>query len=297
MKIPISIVIPFYNDNKNFYEFFEQNYQMIKKNNSENQIIAIDDGKNDALVGALKNKYTDVMLIQHQTNKGFSISINDGVNAASHDVVYLLNSDILLKKHMFDAVNKHFENKNVFGVTFRSEYPDGRLREGAKTLIWKGGMPQIRHAERHFPLPDKNGNIQSVYAVGGHCAVRKSMFLELNGMDHDTFHPFYWEDTDLGIRARKNNWEIHYEPKANVVHPMENSSIKSNFRTEYINRIKFRNRTFFALKNFNSPSRRIGIRFYLTINFLKKFIQFRNVSDAYKQSLGYINSFQKLKKK
>ena len=81
------------------------------------------------------------------------------------------------------------------------------MREGAKALSWKTGLPFILHAERDFPKKDSDGKIRSFYPVGGHCAIRKSMFLSLKGMDHKLFHPFYWEDTDLGCNAIKNGWK------------------------------------------------------------------------------------------
>ena len=295
MNSPVSIVIPFYNDDKNFTEFFDRNYAIIKKNNSQNEVIAIDDGKNTLLIEAVEATYKDVILIRHPINKGFSLSINAGVEQAKHDIVYLLNSDILLTPEALTFTTIHFENKQLFAVTLKSQYPDGRIREGAKSLIWAGGMPKMRHAERHFPKPNKEGIIPSAYAVGGHCAIRKSMFLQLNGMDHDTYHPFYWEDSDLSTRAIQNGWEIIYEPMAAVFHPPENSSIKSNFQKEYINSIKFRNRTFFALKNFNSPIRKFQVRVYLSVNFLQKILKLKNMKDAYAQSLGHIKSFKKIR--
>ncbi len=290
-----SIVIPFYNDDKNFETFFWQNYRLIKNINPENEIIAIDDTKNEKLFSALKHDYSDVILISHKKNRGFAVSVNEGVEAAKYEIVFLFNSDLLVSEDAFKFTVGHFNDEKLFAVTLQSHYPDGRIREGAKSLHWKGGMPKLRHAVRHFPKPDKNGIISSVYAVGGHCAVRKSMYLQLNGMDHKTFHPFYWEDSDLGIRALKKSWKIIYEPKAVVTHPMENSSIKTNFQKEYISEIKFRNRTFFALKNFNTPLRRAQIKLYLAFNFIKKVIKLKDVTNAYKQSLGLINEYKKIR--
>lgn len=290
----ISIVIPFYKDDINFDQFFEQNYRLIKKINPANEIIAIDDTKNEKLSQTVKKDYTDVNLITHSENKGYAVSVNEGVKAAKNEIVFLLNSDILVSEEAFKFTVGHFADERLFAVTLQSQYPNGKIREGAKSLIWKGGMPKLRHAARHFPKPNNNGVIHSAYAVGGHCAVRKSMYLQLNGMDYKTFHPFYWEDSDLGIRAIKRSWKIIYEPKAIVMHPMENSSIKTNFQKKYISKIKFRNRTFFALKNFNSPLRLFQIKLYLTFNFVKKVVKLKNVAEAYNQSLGLIKEYKEI---
>jgi len=121
------------------------------------------------------------------------------------------------------------------------------------------------------------------------------MYLQLNGMDGKIFHPFYWEDTDLGLRALNKSWKIIYEPKAIVTHPIENSSIKTNFQKDYISRIKFRNRTFFALNNFNSHLRKSQIRLYLTFNFIKKVLTLKSITKAHQQSIGLIKEFKKLR--
>ena len=155
-------------------------------------------------------------------------------------------------------------------------------------------MPFILHSERDFPAKNSEGKIPSLYPVGGHCAIRKSMFTKLNGMDHKTFHPFYWEDVDLGFNASKNGWETIYEPLAIVYHPPENSSIKDNFKKNAISKIKFRNRVFFALKNFNSPFRKIMIRVGLTTRFFEKVLIFTNIKDSYKNTIGLIKDYKDL---
>lgn len=290
---PASFVIPFYNDQNNFKEFFDKNYSIIKLNNVQNEIIFIDDTGNDEALKIVHEKFSDVIIISHKVNKGFSISINDGVARAKHEIAFLLNSDILISNEAIENTIHHFDDKQLFAVTLKSIYPDGRIREGAKSFFWKGGLPKIKHSPRHFPKPDKYGLVHSYYAVGGHCAVRKSMFLDLEGLDYKTFHPFYWEDTDLSIRAKKKGWKIIYEPLSIVQHPPENSSITNNFKRKYISEIKFKNRVFFALKNY--PHYRIRVSFFLYLRFFQKLLKFDNAASAYKKSIGLINEFKKLK--
>ncbi len=292
-----SFVIPLYNDEKNFNEFFDYNYKLIKKNNSGNEIILVDDTKNESFIFSVLKKYSDVKIIHHEVNKGFSISINDGVYAASNEIVFLLNSDIKLTVEAIEKSVLHFNSSNIFAVTFKSEFENGKIREGAKQLTWKTGLPFILHAERDFPKKDSEGKIPSFYPVGGHCAVRKSMFQKLNGMDYITFHPFYWEDTDLGCNAIKMGWKTIYEPEAIVYHPPENSSIKDNFKSNTIRKIKFRNRVFFALKNYDSLYRRIFLRIGLFLRFIEKFFSTKSINKSYKETLGLIKEYKGLHKR
>lgn len=293
--IPFSVIIPFYHDEKNFHLFFDQNYNRIKNINPENEIMIIDDTGNDAIHPTLENKYhSSIKIIKHEKNVGFAGSVNEGVKHAIFDIVFIFNSDILTTDTTFQDVLTHFEIRNVFAVTLKSVYPNGKIREGAKKLIWKSGLPQIKHSQKDFPKPDKDGRICSVYPVGGHFAVRRSMFIELGGYDENLFQPFYYEDTDLGVRALNKGWRTIYEPGAEVIHPMENSSIKSNFDKDHISITRKRNRVFFILKNFQSPIQKISIRLGLLLRFFCFLIRFRSADKANKLTFHLLKEYKRL---
>ena len=42
----------------------------------------------------------------------------------------------------------------------------------------------------------------TLFATGGHCAIRRDRFIELGGFD-DLLKPFYCEDLDLCYRVKK----------------------------------------------------------------------------------------------
>lgn len=63
----------------------------------------------------------------------------------------------------------------------------------------------------------------SLFASGGSMAVRKNMFLELQGF-HPLYRPFYCEDRDLGTRAWKRGWKTYCEPQSRVIHDHSGTS-------------------------------------------------------------------------
>jgi GT2 family glycosyltransferase len=73
------------------------------------------------------------------------------------------------------------------------------------------------------------------------------MFCELGGFDA-LFHPFYWEDVDLGVRARERGWDIYYEPECRIIHHF-GGTIQSSSRASEIAAIKARNRLLFAWRH------------------------------------------------
>lgn len=279
-----SIVIPFYQDEKNYELFFYRNFECITAHFPETEMILVDDTGNDFLYRDI-HRYPTARIITHDHNLGFARSVNDGIEQCYHEIVFVFNSDIQLTESAFVNTLPHFNQSTIFAVSLRSNYPNGEIREGAKRMIWKNGLPQIKHSPRDFPKPNSKNQILSFYPVGGHFAVRKSMFTSIGGYDTLTFHPFYWEDTDLGLRAQRNNWVTLYEPEAVVIHPTENSSIRNNFRSDYISRIQFRHRIFFALKNYAFFPYTIYLRLGLLLRWLS--------SGSYKLTWALIKDYRK----
>lgn len=47
------------------------------------EIIVVDDGSNDGSVRFLKRSFSEVKVVQHRKNRGFSATVNTGVRTAS----------------------------------------------------------------------------------------------------------------------------------------------------------------------------------------------------------------------
>ncbi len=212
------------------------------------EIIVVDDASSDDTEEFLRLQFPQIRMIKNKQNRGFIYSSNKGVHEAREDIAVLLNNDVTVSNNFLDAVIPHFDDSSVFAVTFRSLGDDEKtFREGGKSMVFSLGFPHIRHALRH----QAENNKYSLYAVGGHCAVRKQMFLALGGFD-ELFHPGYWEDVDISWRAWKNGWKVLYEPES-VVYHKEISTMKTSFKRFTLKTIKARNRLLFIWKNISSP--------------------------------------------
>ena len=290
-----SVVIPLYQDEVNIRAFFENNLIEIRKANRDSRILLVDDTGNE-------NAYTvirplvggNVVWIRHDRNRGFGRSVNEGVALAQTEIVFVFNSDIAVTAGTFEPVLDHFKAGDVFAVTLKSTFPDGRIREGAKAMAWKSGLPEIKHSPKDFPKPSTDGRIVSFYPVGGHFAVRRSMFLELGGYDIGLFDPFYWEDTDLGVRAMKRGWKTVYEPRAEVIHSHDHSTIKTHFQREAIVEIRNRNRIFFALKNYGSFYHQTAIRLGLGLRMVQNLLKTGNPAASYRRTLGFVKQYKRI---
>ena len=246
----VSVVIPNWNGLQMLRECFPTVYGEIQSHRPEDEIIVADDASSDDSVPFLREHFPDVNIVQAEGNLGFGKMCNLGIRKAQNEIVILLNNDIKAQGDFVTSCLKYFEHNDTFAVTFQSLAEDGKtFREGAKKIGLKMGLPFVKHAQRDESRRNSEGEIYSLYAAGGHCAVSRSKFLELGGFDA-IYHPFYWEDTDLCYRAWKRGWKIYYEPKCVVVHK-HMGTIRNTFPGKRIKKIKSRNRILFTWCNFS----------------------------------------------
>ena len=209
-------------------------------------IVVVDDSGDGSVAEQLSDKFPNIQWIIHKQNFGFGHSANECVRACPADVVVLLNDDVELRTDPVPHLQKAFHDESLFAVTFQSALKNGRFREGAKRLIWVMGFPRVLHNPKD-QLKPVNGHMMSAYAVGGHAAFHKQRFMALGGFD-PLYAPFYWEDADLGERARRNGWRIIYRPECQVIHDGA-SAIRSQYNEQYRKEITLRNRLLFARRH------------------------------------------------
>lgn len=239
-KIKISIVIP----NWNGARLLPKNLPKViaARENPGNRIIEIiivDDGSTDNSVEIIKRFGDKVRLVQHSVNRGFSHAVNTGARFARGTHLCLLNTDVVPSKDFLAPLIDYLKDPKLFGITLHEE------GYGPSTGCFDGYL-------RHSGGKESNNVQESLWASGGSSVFSKRVWKELKGMDSELFDPFYWEDVDLGFRARKRGYKILWVPEAQVVHAHESVINPSNFRKRYLNLIKERNELLFIWKNITS---------------------------------------------
>jgi GT2 family glycosyltransferase len=215
------------------------------KANHVSEIIVVDDGSTDDSVGYLKENFPKIRVVENKKNYGYAYTCNQGVRAARADLVAILNLDVIPETDFLVSCLPCFEDNKVFSVSFNeSSFGPGKLEE-------KKGFIEIiaTRAEKEISLTD--------WPSGGSSVFRKNMWLEIGGMD-EIFLPFYFEDVDLGIRARKRGYRCLWNPKAKIVHKHEQTINPNNFakhkHRQNISLIKERNYLLLNWKNLDKSS-------------------------------------------
>jgi GT2 family glycosyltransferase len=235
----VSIVIPSYNTRdlvlKNIPKVIEA---WKNQSNKIIEIIVVDDASPDDSAKVIKENFSEVRLIRHKKNRGFSSAVNTGVRMAKGNLVALLNTDVIPSHDFLVATFPLFDNKKVFAVSLHEEG-----YSWAKSDFSNG---YLMHGQGEFV----NSTHASFWASGGSAVFRREYWVKLGGMDEKIFSPLYWEDIDLSYRAVKRGLQVLWEPKATVVHKHE--STVSQLSKTYVQRIRERNELLFIWKNITS---------------------------------------------
>lgn len=235
----ISIVIP----NWNGKELLEKNLPYVikvleNKKNKVSEIIIVDDASDDESVKFLKNNFHDVKIVVHKVNRGFASAVNTGARTAKGTLVCLLNSDVLPTENCLETINEDFDDPKVFAVSLHEKGygpASGRFADG---FIGHKGLPEYSRVSDSF------------WASGGSAVFRRSVWMELKGMDDDLLSPFYWEDIDLCYRAQKRGYKVLWDPRCLVQHNHESTVKKLD--QGWVSRIRERNQLLFMWKNITS---------------------------------------------
>jgi GT2 family glycosyltransferase len=249
-----SIIIPNYNGEALLQANLPSVIKESQNFNGACEVIVVDDASADNSVKILQEKFPSVKLVQHESNQGFAEGIHSGVNAASHELVFLLNSDVQLTEGCLNALGEYFVDDDTFAVNplilnqdhvvsqsawTRSQFSHGRL----KLLPWDtASLPDMKQAGE--------GRL-TLYCSGGSVMMRKAMFESLNGFS-DLYKPFYYEDFDLGLRAWYRGWKSYFCPNAEVIHA-DKGTIEDHFKSDLIKSTQRRNRYLLEWTHFPMP--------------------------------------------
>jgi len=254
-----SVVIPNWNG-RDLLEKYLPSVVEAMAGNPDNEIIVVDNGSDDGSAKFLAEHFPYVRVLALERNLGFGGGSNAGFEAATNDIVVLLNSDMRVAPDFLVPLVDAFTDENVFAVSCQIFFSDpAKLREetGLTQGWWENGSLRVRHrvdaaVDRLFPC---------FYGGGGSCAFDRAKFLELGGFD-ELYRPFYLEDTDLGFQAWKRGWKVLYQPKSVVYHE-HRGTIGKRFSASQIDRVLKKNFILFCWKNVHEW-KRLGAHFFHT---------------------------------
>lgn len=174
-------------------------------------VVVVDNGSRGDDADRIAAAFPSAVLVRLPANLGFAGGVNRGIREALEREsrwVWLLNTDIVVPDDVLGALRDVADSRErcgVAGVVFVEA--DGRIQ------AFGGGRVDLRSGvSRHVCSPSE----QPDYLAAACVLVRTSMLREIGLFDERYF--FYWEDVDLGFRAREAGWELLVADRCRVIH-------------------------------------------------------------------------------
>jgi GT2 family glycosyltransferase len=190
------------------------------------RVIVVENGSTDSSIELLE-KYSDIEIILHDTNKGFAGGVNAGFRRAIDDglkYVATLNNDAVADKDWLENLVYILDkNPKVGIVTSKLLTADGKRLDSTGDYLTIWGLPYPR-GRGESNIDKYDGETEIFGASGGASLYRSKALQEIGLFDEDFFA--YYEDVDLSFRAQLAGWKVRYQPKAVVYHQIGATSSK-----------------------------------------------------------------------
>jgi GT2 family glycosyltransferase len=241
MKVNIAVLN--YNGKSLLLECLPSIVEAVKQSSHSVTVTVLDNCSTDDSINFLKQTFPSIKIYLAKENKVYC-SYNEFFKDIDDDITLVLNSDIKVDRNFLDPLIDNFKDKDVFFVSSRMYFFDGKTYQGdkSKAVIRYG----VICADTRFNGYE-NSIMEKDFAFStGNGAFDRKKFLELGGFD-DLYLPGRYEDVDFCFRGWKRGFKGIYEPRSIIYHKGY-ASFKDFFNNRQIAAMVFRNSLFLCLK-------------------------------------------------
>jgi GT2 family glycosyltransferase len=247
-----SFVIFSWNSQSMLEESLPPLLEAVRKEGGNHEIIVIDSHSTDGTDEFIRRRFPEIRLVPSEENTYFGAGNRLGIQAATRDVLVLMNSDTIVSPESLPPLIAAFRNPAVFGVASKVvQREPQQCRETGNTHAYFNGGQMIW---RHDPIDGlENDSYYPIFWLHrGLFAVDRRKYTWLGGFDR-VYDPLYMEDIDLSYRAWKAGWECVLAGGSEVAHLHLLGSPTSG--EAFLRTIVRRNQYIFFWKNINDLPR------------------------------------------
>jgi N-acetylglucosaminyl-diphospho-decaprenol L-rhamnosyltransferase len=195
------------------------------------QRIVVDNASRDDTIERAQEADPAACVVKNAKNSGFAAAANQGARLASGDILLFLNPDAIAQPDALDALANALEQGSVGAVGGALSRYCGEVDRGfcvrrfptlpsmaAEILLLNHIWPSNPLNRNYRCLDLDYATLQDVDQPAGAClAVKREVWASVGGFD-ESFFPIWFEDVDLCLRIRAQNWNIRYCPSARFLH-------------------------------------------------------------------------------
>lgn len=188
------------------------------------QIIVVDNASTDETPGYLTQLEAEkphVRVILNSRNLGFAAGCNQGVTAARHGTICLLNNDTVPMEGWLDTMLEVLE-PGVGAVGSKLMLPDTTLQHCGIEFQYNTEpqphyWPYHRYLKEPEDLPEAN-ILEEVPAVTAACLLTtKKVWDRVDGLD-EGYIVANFEDVDFNLAVRDAGFKVLYQPASRLTH-------------------------------------------------------------------------------
>lgn len=182
--------------------------------------LVLDNASMDGSVEAIGRIFPEVDVLELPRNLGYAGNNNLGIHAAlgrDADWIFILNEDVVVAPEALSRMLEAAREDASIGIVGPMVY-----HHDEPTVIQSaGGILDRKWRSSHRGLNEEDvgqyGTIVEVDWVSG-CALltRKELVEDVGALDDRFF--YYWEETELCLRARRAGWKVLFVPQAKIWH-------------------------------------------------------------------------------
>jgi N-acetylglucosaminyl-diphospho-decaprenol L-rhamnosyltransferase len=209
----VSVIVPTYEGLHHLETFLPS----LSEQTLSHEVIVVDNASTDGTRDFLRERWPQVRVISFPENRGFGKAANAGVDAASAEIVVLLNNDIVCTPTFLERLVAALDPGQ--GVMMAAPV---LVRRGDEERIDTAGIVVDRtlHGFNHLygePVAVlENGVFDPLAPCGGAAAFDRAAFVDVGGFDPAFFA--YLEDVDLAIRCSARGWRCRLASGAVAIH-------------------------------------------------------------------------------
>jgi GT2 family glycosyltransferase len=209
-----SVVIP----NVNGEQFLPDCLTALRgQTDTDFEVIMVDNGSTDGSLALVRNSFPEVRVIELGDNVGFAKAMNVGIEAATGEYVVFLNNDTRVAPDWLAELVACLERRPQAAAAGSRTLlmRDESLIDGAGDVMDWTFLPHPRgHGGPDSKRYREEMQVTTVSAAA--CAWRAEALRDIGLFDEDFF--IYYEDVDLGLRARLLGYESWYAPRSVALH-------------------------------------------------------------------------------
>jgi GT2 family glycosyltransferase len=187
------------------------------------ELIVVDNASTDESLEVVRRHFPSARIIANDRNRGFAAAANQGIDASSAEMVFLLNPDVRLDATHLSTLSEALEAAGddcgaATGTLLQGEdeaiTPTGRIDSLGIAMSKSGRHLDIRQGEPADGLPEE---ALEVFGVSAAAALYRRSFLDDAAIEGEYFDErffAYREDADLAWRGRILGWRAIHVPAA-----------------------------------------------------------------------------------